>query len=499
MFGPGLIVPVPDVDRTDHLLDARRQPVRVERQPGHRAGLARAASRRCGPGAAGWWSSTPAAAAPPRRPTSGSPIRPGTDGLLLARWSARCSTRASSTSATSRPYVDGLDRLGAALAPVRARGRWPTRPASTRPPSGGSPASSPRRRRAAVYGRIGTTTAEFGTLASWLVDVLNTCTGNLDRPGGAMFTRAAAGASNTRGAPALRPGRAPRPAPQPGAGAARDARRAAGGLPGRGDRHAGRGPDPGVRVPGRQPGAVDARTAAGSTPRSTGLDFMVAVDIYVNETTRHADVILPAPSALQKAHYDLALLQLALRNVANWSEPVLAARRGPARRVGGARPPRARSPRAWVPTPTPPRSTTSWSAPWSRPRWPTSTARCTAATPRSCSTRSAPRDGPGPAGRPHAAHRPLRRRVRRASPTGSPSTALLAAPHGVDLGPLEPRLPEVLRTASGPDRAGPAADPRRPAPHGRASLDPPAAATCCSSAAATCARTTRGCTTSRCS
>ena len=50
---------------------------------------------------------------------------------------------------------------------------------------------------------------------------------------------------------------------------------------------------------------------------------MVSVDIYVNETTRHADVILPVPSALQKPHYDLALLQLALRNVANWSEPVL--------------------------------------------------------------------------------------------------------------------------------------------------------------------------------
>jgi anaerobic selenocysteine-containing dehydrogenase len=50
---------------------------------------------------------------------------------------------------------------------------------------------------------------------------------------------------------------------------------------------------------------------------------MVSVDIYLNETTRHADVILPAPSALQKSHYDVALLQLALRNVANYSEPVL--------------------------------------------------------------------------------------------------------------------------------------------------------------------------------
>ena len=54
---------------------------------------------------------------------------------------------------------------------------------------------------ACVYGRIGTTTALFGTVTSWLVDVVNALTGNLDRPGGAMFTRAAAGAANTRGTP----------------------------------------------------------------------------------------------------------------------------------------------------------------------------------------------------------------------------------------------------------------------------------------------------------
>ncbi len=67
-----------------------------------------------------------------------------------------------------------------------------------------------------------------------------------------------------------------------------------------------------------------------STPNSARLDAaleslecMVSVDIYLNETTRHADVILPVPSALQKPHYDLALLQLAIRNVANYSEPLL--------------------------------------------------------------------------------------------------------------------------------------------------------------------------------
>jgi anaerobic selenocysteine-containing dehydrogenase len=52
------------------------------------------------------------------------------------------------------------------------------------------------------------------------------------------------------------------------------------------------------------------------------LDFVLAVDIYVNETTRHADVILPGPGPLAKSHYDLALYQLAVRNVANYSPAV---------------------------------------------------------------------------------------------------------------------------------------------------------------------------------
>ncbi len=91
---------------------------------------------------------------------------------------------------------------------------------------------------------------------------------------------------------------------------------------------------------------------------------MVSVDIYVNETTRHADVILPAPSALQKPHYDVALLQLAVRNVANWSEPVLPLDDGAARRVADPVEARARSPRGPRPTPTRRSSTTSPSGRW---------------------------------------------------------------------------------------------------------------------------------------
>ena len=153
---------------------------------------------------------------------------------------------------------------------------------------------------ACVYGRIGTTTALYGTLTSWLVDVLNALTGNLDRPGGAKAPPPRPRAPPTRGGPREWAGDQAGPAPQPGPGPARDAGRAAGGLPGRGDRHPGRGPGPRVGDGGRNlvlstPNAprLDAALAT--------LDFYVAVDPYVNETTQHADVILPVPTAPEGA------------------------------------------------------------------------------------------------------------------------------------------------------------------------------------------------------
>ena len=176
--------------------------------------------------------------------------------------------------------------------------------------------------RAAVYGRIGTCTQEFGTLSSWLVDVLNVLTGNLDREGGAMFPKAAAGARNTTGTPGhgrgVRFGRwksRVRGLPEiygelPAACLAEE-----------------------IDTPGE--GQVKALiTLAGnpalSTPNSDRLQqalgtlkFMVSIDIYLNETTRYANVILPPPPVLARTHYDLALYQLAVHNVANYSAPVI--------------------------------------------------------------------------------------------------------------------------------------------------------------------------------
>lgn len=176
--------------------------------------------------------------------------------------------------------------------------------------------------RAAVYGRIGTCTQAFGTLNSWLVDVLNVLTGNLDREGGAMFPKAAAGARNATGTPGhgrgVRFGR--------WKSRVRGLPEIYGELPASCLAEE-------IDTPGQ--GQVKALiTLAGnpalSTPNSDRLQralrtlkFMVSVDIYRNETTRHANVILPPPPALARSHYDLALYQLAVHNVAHYSPPVI--------------------------------------------------------------------------------------------------------------------------------------------------------------------------------
>jgi anaerobic selenocysteine-containing dehydrogenase len=300
--------------------------------------------------------------------------------------------------------------------------------------------------RAVVYGRIGTTTAEFGTISSWLVDVLNICTGNLDRPGGAMFTRAAVGASNPRGAPRF----------------GRDVR-----IGRRRSRVRGMGETLGelpavclaeeMDTPGE--GQVKAFFClAGNPVLSTpnggrldaalgGLELMVAVDIYVNETSRHADVILPAPSALQKGHYDIALLQLGLRNVANWSEPVLPLDDGQldewevlaklaliAQGMGAEADPAAVD--------------DLMAASLAKAAVADEHGPVHGRDPDELLEQVAPRTGParlidlmlrtGPYGDGFGAR-----------PDGLTLDRLLAAPHGVDLGPLEPRVPEGLRTADG--------------------------------------------------
>jgi anaerobic selenocysteine-containing dehydrogenase len=173
---------------------------------------------------------------------------------------------------------------------------------------------------AAVYGRIGTSTVEFGTIGSWLVDVINILTGNLDRPGGAMFPLGAA-------LPA------PRPAgPGKGFATGRWHSRVSGYPEALSELPAAALAEE-IDTPGD--GQIKAMiTIAGNPVLSApdgdrldraldGVDFMLSIDPYLNETTRHADVILPPPPPSQSAHFDLALNNLAVRNNARYSPPAL--------------------------------------------------------------------------------------------------------------------------------------------------------------------------------
>jgi anaerobic selenocysteine-containing dehydrogenase len=282
--------------------------------------------------------------------------------------------------------------------------------------------------KAVVYGRIGTCTQEFGTLASWLVDVLNILTGNLDEPGGAMFAKPASGGATTHGTPGkgrgIRLGR-------------RSSR--VRGLP----ESFGEFPVICLAEEIDTPGEGQVRalvTVAGnpalSAPNSDRLqralgqlEFMVSVDPYLNETTRHADVILPAPSPLTKSHYDIAFYQFSLRNVANYSPPVLPLEDGAyeewktlarlaliVQGMGSTADPSVVDDFAIQ-----------------------SMAQRAGLDPDETFALLAPRVGP---------ERMLDLMLR-TGPYDLTLDQLLDAPHGIDLGPLEPRLPDALRTASG--------------------------------------------------
>jgi anaerobic selenocysteine-containing dehydrogenase len=325
MFGGALTVPVPDLDRTDYLLMLGANPfasngslMTVPDVPGRLRAIRARGGR--------------LVVVDPRRSKTAEEadehlfIRPGTDAHFLFGIVYTIVTEDLVTLGNADGHVSGLDEV--------ARLAQPFSPEAVAPVCGIDAATIRRishdlvaTERAAVYGRIGTCTQEFGTLASWLVDVVNTIAGNLDREGGAMFTLPATGGANAGG---TKPGATP--------GVGRGVRF--------GRRHSrvrelpevfGELPVVALAEEIDTPGAGQIRaliTVAGnpvlSTPDSdrldralAGLEFMVAVDIYRNETTRHANVILPVPGVLARSHYDVALYSLAVRNVANYSPPVV--------------------------------------------------------------------------------------------------------------------------------------------------------------------------------
>ena len=320
MFGHWLSIPVPDIDRTDLLVVLGANPMASNGSlwtvPDFR-GRAKALRARGGQ----------LVVIDPRRTETAAMadahhfIRPGSDVFLLAALVHALFGDDLVRPERLSPWLAGVDAVREAVAPfapeaVAARCGIPA--ATIR----GLARQLAEAERACLYGRIGTCTQAFGSAASWLVDVVNALTGHLDTEGGAMFPKAAAFARNTEG----------RPGQGGGIVTGRHASRVSGAPEVFGELPMTLLAEE-METPGS--GQVRALVTLASNPVLSspngariaraleGLDFMVSVDLYLNETTRHAHVILPGSSPLEDGHWDVPFPQLSTRNHARYSAPVL--------------------------------------------------------------------------------------------------------------------------------------------------------------------------------
>ncbi|MBK6907419.1 MAG: molybdopterin-dependent oxidoreductase [Rhodocyclaceae bacterium] len=321
MFGHWLSVPLPDIERTNLMVVLGANPLASNGSmwtvPDFR-GKAKALKERGGR----------LVVIDPRRTETAALadqhhfIRPGADVfLLLGMVQALFSEQRVRLGAISE-HVAGLAELEAAViefSPESVAARCGI-PAGTIRQLARDLANTPR---AVLYARIGTCTQVFGTLSSWLVDVVNALTGHLDVEGGALFAKSATFAQNTQGKPGI--GR--------GIVTGRHHARVSGAPEVYGELPISALSEE-IEAEGK--GQVRALFTIASNPVLSApngprlsealetLEFMVSVDIYLNETTRHADVILPGRSPLEDAHFDVAFPQLSYRNQARYSPPVFA-------------------------------------------------------------------------------------------------------------------------------------------------------------------------------
>lgn len=309
LYGHQFLIPIPDIDRTDLLVLVGNNPMAsngsmmtVPDFPGRLRELRARGGR--------------LVVLDPRRTETAKVadqhyfVRPGTDAFVLL---AVANVLIEDGLAQPAAYVDGLDEVRKAIADftpevAESLSRMPVgsvRALAHDLASAGS---------AAVHARMGASTQEFGVVTQWAAQLINILTGALDRPGGTMFTSPAidmigkgllgkghlgAWHSRVRALPEFG-GELPvavlaEEIATPGEGRIRGLLTIAG--------------NPVASTPAGQvlDGALD------------DLEFMVAIDFYINETTRHADVILPPTGPLEREHYDLVFHLFAVRNTARWS------------------------------------------------------------------------------------------------------------------------------------------------------------------------------------
>jgi anaerobic selenocysteine-containing dehydrogenase len=320
MFGSATTIPVPDIDRTDYLLIVGANPwasngslATAPDWPGR----LKAISARGGK----------VVVIDPRRTRTAEEadehiqVRPGTDALLLFAIARTIFAEGLATLGDVALHVEGLESARAAVEPFT-----PQRVAELTCVNAATIERIAREFAAAtsagVYDRVGAHQNEFGTLTSWASELITIITGNLDRAGGKMFPYAA----HLRPDPGKPGGR--------GFAVGRFRSRVKGYAEAFGQLPIATLADE-IETPGD--GRVRAFITVGGNPVLSApngarlaaalgtLDFMVAVDPYINETTRFADVILPPTSLLARHHYDLAFYSLSVRNVANYSAPLVEA------------------------------------------------------------------------------------------------------------------------------------------------------------------------------
>lgn len=422
LFGDPVAIPVPDLDHTDHLLLLGANPLDSNGSlctaPDF-PGKLKALRKRGGT----------LTVVDPRRTRTARiadrhvPIRPGTDALLLAALAQVLFEEKLTDLGDLEAHVEGVSEVQEAVrefTPEAVAAACDMDAEEIRTIAR-ELAAAPT---AAVYGRVGSSTVEYGTLANWLVDVLNVLTGNLDRPGGALFPLSATD-------------KAPRPA-GPGKGFAL----------GRWASRVSRHPEAKSELPmaalaeeidtpgdGRIRAVISlAANPVLSAPDGdrldsalAGLDFMVSVDPYLNETSRHAHVVLPPPPPSQSSHFDFAFNAFAVRNQARYTPAAVPMEDGrmdeceiQARLVLAAGGMHGAEPGA-VDDLVIERSLTK------------------AGAPKELAEQFTGRTGP---------ERRLDMMLR-LGPYDLTLDKLLENPHGIDLGPLQSRIPQILKTRSG--------------------------------------------------
>jgi anaerobic selenocysteine-containing dehydrogenase len=400
LFGSWLSIPVPDIEHTDLLIVIGANPMvsngSLWTVPDFR-GKAKALKARGGK----------LIVIDPRRTETADIadqhhfIRPGSDVFFLSALASVVLNEHSANLGKLQPHIKDLENNLTKL--KQALGAFSIEQCATRC---AIPASEIRALakqllttpRAVLYGRIGTCTQRYGTVCSWLIDVINIITGHLDSEGGAMFPMAPAFANNTQGEGGK----------GKGISVGRHHSRVSGAPEVYGELPMGMLCEE-IETAGE--GQIKALITVASNPvlsapdgerlakALTSLDFMVSIDIYLNETSRFADVILPGLSPLEEMHYDVAFPQFSYRNQARMSAAVF-------------------------------EQPSDQKAEWE-----------ILATIGEIMGGSALHSVPTPT--------QLLDQSLKAGPYNLSVEQLKSAPHGIDLGVLKPRIPEVLRTPSG--------------------------------------------------